>query len=140
MADQLESHQLKVLQKHTGDTLVLSDRTAVEQVLVNLIDNAAKYTDPGGRVEVRTEATPLGVRLTVEDSGIGISDAHRSRIFERFYRVDEARGRDVGGTGLGLAIVRHLVQSVRGEISVESEPGEGSRFIVSFPGLPPDSA
>ena len=139
MSDQLESRGLEISQKHTGESLVWSDRMAVEQVLVNLIDNAAKYTDPGGRIEVRTEATPSGVRLTVEDSGIGIADAQKARIFERFYRVDEARGRDVGGTGLGLAIVRHLVQLSDGDIRVESEPGKGSSFIVSLPGPPRNS-
>jgi two-component system phosphate regulon sensor histidine kinase PhoR len=108
--------------------MVRADARALEQVLVNLLENAGKYTEPGGRVEVR--AGPVGdmVRVSVEDTGIGIPEAHLARIFERFYRVDKARSRALGGTGLGLSIVRHLVESMGGHVSVESTPGKGSVF------------
>jgi len=111
---------------------VLADQRALEQILYNLLDNAAKYTEPGGRIEVAAEVRGAFVRLSVSDTGIGIPEADRARIFERFYRVDKARSRELGGTGLGLAIVRHLVEHLGGEISVESEPAKGSTFSVSL--------
>jgi two-component system sensor histidine kinase SenX3 len=80
-----------------------------------------------------------GVRLTVEDSGVGISHTDQERIFERFYRVDAQRSRAVGGTGLGLTIVKHLVLGMNGEIHIESAPGKGSTFTVSLPAAPPDA-
>jgi two-component system phosphate regulon sensor histidine kinase PhoR len=112
---------------------VLADPGALEQVLVNLLDNALKYTPAGGRVAVRIADDGDRVRLSVEDTGIGIPEADRARIFERFYRVDKARSRALGGTGLGLAIVKHLVQAMGGEVSVESVPGSGSVFHVRLP-------
>jgi len=110
-----------------------ADRRAVEQILTNLLDNAAKYTDPGGRITVELEARGEAIRVRVRDTGIGIAAEHRARIFERFYRVDKARSRALGGTGLGLAIVKHLVQALGGEIYVESEPGAGSTFTFTLP-------
>ncbi len=136
MGPQAESRQLELRRDFAGNTEVWADRLVVEQVLVNLLENAVKYTDPGGQIQVRTEEKARSVRLSVVDSGIGIPDEEKTRIFERFYRVDEARGRDVGGTGLGLAIVRHLVQLSEGEISVDSEPGKGSSFHVLLPKEP----
>jgi two-component system phosphate regulon sensor histidine kinase PhoR len=111
----------------------LADYRAVEQILENLLDNAAKYTEPGGSVEVTMEAAGGFVRVAVADTGIGIPDADRTRIFERFYRVDKARSRALGGTGLGLSIAKHLVQSMGGEISVESTLGAGSTFTFTLP-------
>ena len=110
-----------------------AERAAVEQILSNLVDNAIKYTPAGGRVGVRAEARGGKVRVFVEDSGPGIPKEHHARLFERFYRVDDARSRDLGGTGLGLAIVKHLALANGGDVSVESEVGKGSRFIVSLP-------
>ena len=110
-----------------------ADRRAVEQILYNLLDNAAKYTEPGGRVEVSALRDGQFVRVTVADTGVGIPEADRARIFERFYRADKARSRELGGTGLGLSIVRHLVESLAGEIDVESTPGVGSRFSFTLP-------
>jgi two-component system phosphate regulon sensor histidine kinase PhoR len=104
------------------------DPRALEQVLTNLLENAAKYTEPGGRVEVRAEPVGDMVQVSVEDTGIGIPEAHLARIFERFYRVDKARSRALGGTGLGLSIVRHLVESMGEHVSVESTPDKGSVF------------
>lgn len=109
---------------------VAGDRDRVEQVVVNLLDNAIKYTPSGGSVTVSAVRDDGGVRVDVTDTGIGIPEADIPRIFERFYRVDKARSRELGGTGLGLAIVKHIVQGLGGRIHVESRPGEGSRFSV----------
>ena len=112
-----------------------ADATALEQVLVNLLDNAVKYTEPGGRVEVRAAVDGGGkmVRIAVADTGPGIAAEHLPRLFERFYRVDPARSRELGGTGLGLAIVKHLVQAHGGDAEVTSTVGKGTTFQVTFP-------
>jgi signal transduction histidine kinase len=99
----------------------------------NLVDNAIRYTAPGGRVEVALVDEGPEVVLSVEDSGIGIPTRDLPRIFERFYRVDRARSRETGGTGLGLAIVKHVVENHGGRISVDSELGRGTRFEVRLP-------
>ena len=110
-----------------------ADRAALEQILTNLVDNAIKYTPEGGRVRITADARDGKILLAVEDNGPGIPAVHLPRLFERFYRVDDARSRELGGTGLGLAIVKHLVLANGGEISVESQVGRGSRFVVSLP-------
>ncbi|MDB4969805.1 MAG: multi-sensor signal transduction histidine kinase [Myxococcales bacterium] len=110
-----------------------AERAAVEQILTNLVENAIKYTTAGGHVTVSAELRNDKVRLTVADSGAGIPKEHHARLFERFYRVDDARSRDLGGTGLGLAIVKHLALANGGDVSVESDVGKGSRFIVALP-------
>ena len=112
---------------------VSAERAAVEQILTNLVDNAIKYTPSGGHVTVHAEPKGDKVRLVVADSGPGIPKEHHARLFERFYRVDDARSRDLGGTGLGLAIVKHLTLANGGDIGVDSDIGRGSRFIVSLP-------
>lgn len=119
----------------TSDSPVIAwaDPEAVATILDNLVDNALKYTPEGGRIGIRWSATNGAVLLEVEDNGIGIPDRDLSRIFERFYRVDTARSRELGGTGLGLAIVKHLAQAMHGSISVQSELGRGSRFVVRLP-------
>ena len=111
----------------------LGDRQALEQILSNLLSNAVRYTNPGGRIDVRLRAREDGVEIEVADTGIGIPSAEQQRIFERFYRVDAARSRALGGTGLGLSIVKHLVKAMGGEVRVESEIGVGSRFTVRLP-------
>jgi len=111
----------------------LADPDALRQVLDNLVDNAIKYTKNGGRVTVRWDATADQVSIEVEDTGVGIPDRDQPRIFERFYRVDKARSREVGGTGLGLAIVKHLLQSMRGTVRVASKVGVGTTFRVTLP-------
>ena len=115
--------------------VVNADEEAIRQILDNLIDNAIKYTPEGGSVRVacRLAEDREGVVLEVMDSGIGIPRDDLPRIFERFYRVDKARSRELGGTGLGLSIVKHLVQSLSGEITVSSRLGSGSRFTVRLP-------
>ncbi|MCL6548124.1 MAG: cell wall metabolism sensor histidine kinase WalK [Alicyclobacillus sp.] len=105
----------------------------IEQVLVNLVSNALAYTPQGGRVELRAENGWDEVRLTVEDTGIGIPEADLPHIFERFYRVDKARSRHSGGTGLGLAIVKHIVEAHEGRVEVRSQPGAGSSFTAVLP-------
>lgn len=112
---------------------VLAEPEGVRTILDNLIRNALAYTPPGGRVEVRVATRePDGV-IEVEDTGIGIPREQQERVFERFYRVDKARSREVGGTGLGLAIVKHLVEQFGGSIELESEQGRGSLFRVRLP-------
>jgi two-component system phosphate regulon sensor histidine kinase PhoR len=116
-----------------GRPVARGDAQAIEQILVNLVDNAVKYTEAGGSVVIRIAEEAGKVAVSVSDTGIGIPAADRERIFERFYRVDKARSRELGGTGLGLSIVKHLVQNQGGEISVESEPGRGSTFRFTLP-------
>ena len=105
----------------------------LEQAVVNLIDNAIKYSDPENSVRVEAERTEKEVIISIHDQGRGISKEHLSRIFERFYRVDKARNRKLGGTGLGLAIVKHIVQVHGGRISVDSIQGKGSTFSIYLP-------
>jgi two-component system phosphate regulon sensor histidine kinase PhoR len=110
---------------------VEADAVALDHVLVNLVDNGVKYTPEGGRVTVSIDiATEEGVVIEVSDTGGGIAPQNLPRIFERFYRVDSGRAREVGGTGLGLAIVKHLVQRMGGEVGVESRLGRGTTFRV----------
>jgi signal transduction histidine kinase len=112
---------------------VAGDRAAVERVLSNLVENAIKYSPEGGTVEVRAEATGGKIRFAVSDEGIGIPEADRERIFEKFTRLDPHMSQGVGGTGLGLYICRHLVEEMDGRIWVESNDGGGANFIVEFP-------
>ena len=114
-------------------TRILVDRTQLEAAIVNLIENAIKYSDPGAPVLVSAVDDREGVDFVVRDEGIGIPPADRDRIFERFYRVDRARSRVTGGTGLGLSIVRNVARNHGGEVHVESREGEGSTFVIRLP-------
>lgn len=112
---------------------VLADEDALDHVLDNLVDNAIKYTPEGGRITLRWQARNGDAIVEVVDSGVGIPEKDLARIFERFYRVDRARSRELGGTGLGLSIVKHLVQALAGEVTASSKLGEGSTFTVRLP-------
>ena len=112
---------------------VAGDRRQLVSALFNLVENAVKYSDPGSRVEVRATTDGRDVDLEVHDHGMGIPSRDLDRIFERFYRVDQGRGRDTGGTGLGLAIVRHVAHNHHGTVLVDSREGEGSTFVLRLP-------
>jgi two-component system phosphate regulon sensor histidine kinase PhoR len=111
-----------------------ADRSYLEQILINLLDNAIKYTPEGGRVIISAvEKDSKDIQFSIEDNGIGIPNEDLSRIFERFYRVDKGRSKELGGTGLGLSIVKHLVQAHGGRVWVESQLGKGSTFYFTLP-------
>jgi heavy metal sensor kinase len=113
--------------------IVLGDRERLTQMLWNLVENALRYTPPGGRVAVALRVSDAVAELSVTDSGMGIPAEHLPRIFDRFYRVDRARSRQEGGTGLGLAIVQQIAAIHGGQVHVWSEPGTGSRFSATLP-------
>jgi two-component system phosphate regulon sensor histidine kinase PhoR len=126
-----DGHQLK-----TGYDVprFMADPSRVEQVLVNLIENAFKYVPQGKTIRVLWEKDPEdGVVLRVADDGPGIPLEHQRWFFERFYRMDKARSRETGGTGLGLSIVKHIMQRHGGTVELKSEPGHGAEFICRFP-------
>lgn len=118
-----------------GGVWVQGERSQLENLLRNLLDNAVRYTPEGGRIHVAVERDGVDAVVSVEDDGIGIPLEAQSRVFERFYRVDGARARGTGGTGLGLAIVKHVTELHGGKVAVESEVGRGSTFIVRLPAL-----
>lgn len=113
------------------------DQEDLRQMVNNLVDNAIKYTPAGGRVGVRLRVVGDRARLEVWDTGIGIEPADQERIFERFYRVDKARSRELGGTGLGLSIVKHVALKHRGALALESAPGQGTTFSIELPVVTP---
>ncbi len=125
------------LRYEVGDSLpeVNGNPHRFKQMLINLLDNAIKYTPDKGEVRFSLQREREDLVITISDNGIGIDEEHLDRLFERFYRVDKARSRQVGGTGLGLAIVKHVVLSLGGVIQVSSEPGEGTTFVVRIPGI-----
>ncbi len=135
-----ESKGIRLTIRVPADLRALADERAVEQVLLNLLDNAVKYMPSSGEVKITARARSGHCEIEVRDNGIGIEAKHLARLFERFYRVDKGRSRDMGGTGLGLAIVKHLVAAMRGDIRVESEPGVGSTFTVILPQAAPELA
>jgi two-component system phosphate regulon sensor histidine kinase PhoR len=127
------SHAITLQNLVPQEAKVFADPHRLVQMLTNLIDNAIKFNREGGVVSIKYEG---GVRdkISVEDNGEGIPAHHLDRLFERFYRVDRARSRELGGTGLGLAIVKHLVRAHDGEVTVESRFGEGTSFTIELPG------
>jgi two-component system phosphate regulon sensor histidine kinase PhoR len=118
------------------DVKVMTHERRLEQVLVNLLENAVKFNRPQGEVRIEAKSTCASARITIADTGIGIPSEELPRIFERFYRVDKARSREVGGTGLGLSIVKHAVEQMGGTVSVSSRFGEGTKFTVTIPAVP----
>lgn len=134
------------LMKHTADTKeieidlstsqlpnITGDRDKLKQAIINLVDNAIKYSEARAQISMVTRLEENKCVIIVEDTGVGMSKEHLNRIFERFYRIDKARSRAQGGTGLGLAIVKHIVLNFRGTIDVESEIGKGTRFTIRIP-------
>jgi two-component system phosphate regulon sensor histidine kinase PhoR len=117
---------------------LIADKRRLEQVLVNLVDNAIKFNKPGGTVLIAGGAPEGLPRITIEDSGLGIPPDALDQVFHRFFRADKARSRELGGTGLGLAIVKHLMRLHQGQVWVASELGRGSTFTLEFPPKPPD--
>lgn len=115
------------------NSTAIFDPTLIEQAVVNLLDNAIKYSEPESSVVVKSHQQNDHMIISVQDHGIGIAQKHLPRLFERFYRIDKARSRDMGGTGLGLAIVKHIAQAHGGQVSVESKLGEGSLFSIHLP-------
>lgn len=120
------------LDESSEDVEVLGDKERLKEVMVNLIDNAVKYTPENGSVTVSYLKLDNAVKVSVKDTGIGIAQEHLSRIFERFYRVDKERSREAGGTGLGLAIVKHIVEAHGSNVEVQSEVGKGSEFSFTL--------
>lgn len=114
---------------------VRAARRDVEELIYNLCDNAIRYNKENGSVTVTVQGTPAGARLCVRDTGIGIAEQHRERVFERFYRVDKSRSKETGGTGLGLAIVKHIAAGIGAQLSLESQVGVGTAITVQFPPL-----
>jgi two-component system phosphate regulon sensor histidine kinase PhoR len=126
--------KVKILRTYTSGEYVAGNRMRLEQVLVNLLTNAVKFNRPGGEVRVEVARVEDGyVRISVADNGIGIPSEDLPRVFERFYRVDKARSRDVGGTGLGLSIAKHAVERMGGSVAGRSQLGKGSEFVVTLP-------
>ena len=127
-----KKHHVRILL--TGEFCqVYSTKEMMEELVYNLCDNAIRYNVEGGEVFVSVENSEQGVMLTVKDTGIGISEKHQERIFERFYRVDKSRSKSTGGTGLGLAIVKHIVAQSDASMELKSEPGKGTKISIVFP-------
>ena len=125
---------VNLIRGEVRDALITGHTLRLEQALVNLLDNAVKFNHPGGEARIDCGTTPEGrIFITVSDTGSGMPSEDLPRIFERFYRVDRARSREVGGTGLGLSIVKHVVERMDGQIKVESRLGKGSTFTIYLP-------
>jgi two-component system phosphate regulon sensor histidine kinase PhoR len=130
-----EKKKISISRSEVPSSLAVeADRTYIEQILFNLLDNAIKYTPEGGRVSISVIEKDQGeIQFSIEDNGIGIPKDDIHRVFERFYRVDKGRSQELGGTGLGLSIVKHLVQAHGGRVWVESQLGKGSIFYFTLP-------
>jgi two-component system phosphate regulon sensor histidine kinase PhoR len=129
-----EARQLKSQLDLAEDLPLLNaDENRLQEVIYNLLDNAVKYSPSGGQISLQAAVNGDRVRISVADQGIGIPEADLPRIFERFYRADKARSRELGGTGLGLSIVKHIVQLHGGTVEAESEPGKGTTISVLLP-------
>ncbi len=133
LSNKAGERRIKLVNKVPIETIVFADAVRLEQMLTNLIDNAVKFNREGGSVTVSYASEGDTDVVSITDTGEGISSEHLQRIFERFYRTDRARSREIGGTGLGLAIVKHLARLHGGEISLTSTPGKGSTFSIELP-------
>ena len=129
-----ESRRIRLIADDLPDVEVYGQQLRLEQAMVNLLDNAVRFNQPGGEVRVTSQLTPdHELSVCVTDTGIGIPSEHLPRIFERFYRVDKARSRETGGTGLGLSIVKHVAEQMQGRVRVESVLGKGTKFTLVLP-------
>jgi two-component system phosphate regulon sensor histidine kinase PhoR len=128
-----KNRQITIVIEADGKLTVSMDADLIEQALVNLLDNAIKYSPTKSKITIGAHKVDQTVKIWVTDRGIGIPKKHHPRLFERFYRVDKARSRNMGGTGLGLAIVKHIIQSHRGRVTVQSVQGRGSTFTLHLP-------
>lgn len=131
-----DAKQIELTTEVDAEDELHADPNALQTLLVNLLDNAVKYTPEGGGVTVRGRRVENGYRVEIEDTGVGIPPEDQERVFERFYRVDRARDRTTGGTGLGLSIVKHIAEAHGGRVGLSSEPGHGSTFTVVLPTPP----
>ena len=131
---QLKKKEIEVGNELSGNLIIKADKDKIEQVWINLIDNAVKFNRPKGSIKIYAEETADNkIKFTVKDTGFGIPVKDIPRIFERFYRVDKARSRSLGGTGLGLSIVKHIIELHKGSVGVESAEGLGSEFFFTLP-------
>jgi signal transduction histidine kinase len=133
-ADDAEDRGVSLASTVDSSIELTADRARLRQVLANLIENAIKYTDPGGRVTIESGVEPAGVTITVRDTGIGIDPAAQPFVWDRLYRADPSRS--ARGLGLGLSLVRAIVEGHGGHVRVESAPGAGSAFSVTLPTAP----
>jgi len=136
----IELTQIKASEKNVAINVSCNEQikakvnsALLEQAIVNLVDNAIKYSKPDSSVRIDVEQLPDEITIAVVDGGCGIERKHLSRLFERFYVVDKGRSRKLGGTGLGLAIVKHIAQVHNGSVTVQSTPGQGSTFTIHLP-------
>jgi len=130
------ARDVQLIRENVENVFVSGSRLRLEQALLNLMANAIKFNRTGGEVRVSARESDSQVAIQIADTGVGIPSQDLPRIFERFYRVDKARSREVGGTGLGLSIVKHVVERMNGQVKVESQLGRGSTFTVLLPSVP----
>ncbi|MCD7835304.1 MAG: ATP-binding protein, partial [Lachnospiraceae bacterium] len=128
-------HKVGIYMSGSTESYILGNRQMIDELLYNLCDNAIRYNNVDGRVDVCVYPGDKGVVLEVRDTGIGIPKEHQDRIFERFYRVDKSRSKSTGGTGLGLAIVKHIIAGHNAQLELDSETGRGTDIKITFPGL-----
>ena len=130
---QIRKKKIEIDNQLAEDLKVPADRPKLEQVIINLIDNAIKFNKDSGRIRISSQDLGRKIKIIIEDSGQGVPEKDLPRIFERFYRVDKARSRNLGGTGLGLSIVKHIIELHKGSVGVESTEGLGSKFFFLLP-------
>ena len=131
--DRFKEKKIELTVAELQPAMVHGDQDALHRLVTNLLENALRYTNEGGKVTVSCRIIGRVARLSVEDTGVGIPAESLPRLFDRFYRVDQSRSRNAGGSGLGLAIVKAIADAHRGYVEVASEPGKGTRFSVVLP-------
>lgn len=132
LADRAREKNIEI-EPNLSDCRVMGEAAYIYRALLNLLDNAIKYSPAGGTIEIGCRQTGNEIYMSVKDYGSGIPEEHQERVFERFYRVDKARSRELGGTGLGLSIVKHIMEIHGGRVELESEEGKGAKFTLIFP-------